>query len=429
MTAWVQRPRGAFRPRLLALSLGLVLLFVLYLVLLPGGARAATGDLPIPAEAAGAVDSATSPGEQIPGSPSGEDQAAPALDSADTGGRQASTEQASTASAAATQQQPKNIVVSVRIDSPGDDGPITQTNVAVAVADGSNDSSTAQTGGAGDAGGQSGDQQAATGQTASSTATATQDQAGNLVISIRIRSPGNDGPITQTNTGIGISNAGNTSATNQGVPVSGAANGGQDGTPNGQGDSIASDPRSAIGPPVQEQQPAAPASTPPPTSSRLVPLPAPVGPSKARAAAHPSLVPPAGSGSAPATAPRVGRDSSRTGTTQAGVAAGRPAASSESWHPSAPTPRQHHAKPARHAATAHRDRIVGTDHGIRGRAADLLGSIAPRRALPAAHSSKDVSSAVLLTLIAVLGAGLIFAASAYLPSGRRLLHPRKWRAR
>ena len=43
-------------------------------------------------------------------------------------------------------------------------------------------------------------QQASTGQAAGATAAATQQQPGNLVISIRINSPGNDGPIEQTNT-------------------------------------------------------------------------------------------------------------------------------------------------------------------------------------------------------------------------------------
>jgi hypothetical protein len=35
----------------------------------------------------------------------------------------------------------------------------------------------------------------------------------------------------------------------------------------------------------------------------------------------------------------------------------------------------------------------------------------------------------MLTLIAVLGAAAVFAGSAYLPSGRRLVDPRKWRHR
>src|SRR6266516_5498393 len=194
--AWTQRPRGAFGQRLVALSLGVILFFVMCLVVLPAGARGATGELPIPTEA-GSVDSAIPSGGQILGSDTGNYQATAAQDSG--GGQQASTNQGVASSATTTQQQPRNIVISVRIDSPGDDGAITQSNIAGAVAEGSNDSSTVQSGGAGgDA--QPGGQQAATGQNAGSTATVTQDQAGNLVIAVRINSPGNNGPISQANT-------------------------------------------------------------------------------------------------------------------------------------------------------------------------------------------------------------------------------------
>jgi hypothetical protein len=416
MTAWVTRPRGVFERRLRALSLGLAVLFGLYLFALPSGARAATGEPTIPVEAAGAVGSAVSPGGQDPEAlSSGENQTAPAGTSAGIGDQQASTEQAATADAAANQQQPTNIVVSVRINSPGDDGPITQGNVAVAVGEGTNDSSTAQGGGVGDSGGQAGAQDASTGQTASSTATATQDQAGNVVISIRINSPGDNGPISQTNTAAAASNAGNTSTTNtnQGVPAGGAQSG-SDG-------SSAGDPPVAIGPPAQQQQSGAPGSTPPAAPSRLIPLPAPVEASTARAASRPTRTVPARPGSAPTKAHRP------TGT---GVAAGRPAVSKEQWSPSSPTarPRLHQRSSARHKAALHRGHPAATAHGFRRRAADLFGSIAPSRALPVTESSKDVSSAVVLTLIAVLGAVLIFAA-AYLSSGRRLVDPRKWRAR
>jgi hypothetical protein len=421
MTAWVERPRGAFGRRLQALSLGLAVLFGLYLLALPSGARAATGEPTIPAEAAGVVDSAVSPGGQDPGALSGEGQTAPAGDPAGIGDQQASTEQAATAGAETNQEQPRNIVISVRINSPGDDGPITQENVAVAVSDGSNDSSTAQGSGMGGAGGQAGDQQAATGQTAGSTATVTQDHAGNLVISIRINSPGNNGPISQTNTAIAISNAGNTSATDQDVAA---------GAPDGPGGSSAGDPPVAIGPPAQQQQQSqAPGSNPASSQSRLIPLPTPVE-STARAAVRPPRSAPAAPASAPTKAYRPGRDSSRAVATSAVTVADQSAVPGKQWSPAAAAgPRVHHGTPAGHAAAAHRDRPVATGHGIRRRAADLLGSIAPSRALPVADKSNDVSSAVVFTLIAVLAAALIFAAAAYLPSGRRLVDPRNWRVR
>jgi hypothetical protein len=422
MTARIQRPRGALGRRLQALSLGLAVLFGLYLLALPSGARAATGEPTIPAEAAGAVDSPVSPGGQGPEALSGESQTAPAGDPAGIGDQQASTEQAATAGAETNQQEPRNIVVSVRINSPGDDGPITQENVAVAVSDGSNDSSTAQGSGVAGPGGQAGDQQAATGQTASSTATVTQDHAGNLVISIRINSPGNNGPISQTNTAIAISNAANTSATNQDVAA---------GAPDGPGGSSAVDPPVAIGPPGQQQeQSQAQGSTPAASQSRLIPLPTPVETSNARAAAHPARSAPAAPASAPTKAHRPGRESSRAVPTGAVAVADRPAVREKQWSPAAAAgPRVHHGTPARQAAAAHRDRLAPKRHGIRRRAADLLGSIAPGRALPVADRSNDVSSAVVLTLIAVLAAALIFAASAFLPSGRRLVDPRNWRVR
>src|SRR3954463_7011313 len=40
--------------------------------------------------------------------------------------QQASTGQAANAAAEATQQQPRNLVISIRINSPGNDGPISQ---------------------------------------------------------------------------------------------------------------------------------------------------------------------------------------------------------------------------------------------------------------------------------------------------------------
>jgi hypothetical protein len=421
-TAWAGRPRGPFGQRLAALSLGLVVLVLLYFFALPSGARAATGEPTIPVDAAGAVDSAVSPGGQDPEALSGEDQAAPA------GNQQAATDQAATAAATANQQQPRNIVISVRIDSPGDDGAITQENVAVSIADSSNDSSTSQqSGGVGGAGGQAGDQQASTGQTAGSTTTVSQDQARNLVISIRVNSPGDNGPISQTNQAIAGSNAANTSATNQGVGQT--PHDGRYGPGNGSSDSSAGDPPVAVGPPALQEQPPAPASTPTATPSKLVPLPAPVETNTARAA-HPSRTVPAGPALAGAPAPRAGGYSDHTATTRPGIVGARPAAAGAESNPAATVgPRSHHRGARGHEAVAHRSSVAAAAHGIRGRAADLLGSIAPRRALPAARSSKDVSGAVLLTLIAVIGAVLVFAGSAFLPWWRRLVDPRTWRPR
>jgi len=419
-----------------AISLGVILFFVLCLVVLPAGAHAATGELPIPAEAGSvdsAIPSAIPSAGQILGSDTGNDQATAAQDPG--GDQQASTNQGAASSATTTQQQPRNIVISVRIDSPGDDGAITQSNIAGAVAEGSNDSSTVQSGGAGgDA--QPGGQQAATGQNAGSTATVTQDQAGNLVIAVRINSPGNNGPISQANTAVAISNAANTSATNQGAPLGSAAGAAENGAAGGAGDGNAGDPRTAIGPPAQQEQSGAPAPTAPSGApSRLVTLPAPVAARTANSAGHPSRMLPAASTpalpAASAPAHRVARDSSAAGATTAGVAAGPAAPSRGESNPATATrPALRHAgspaKSARRAAAALSGGVARTGRGIRQSAANLLGSLAPRRPLPAGGSSNDVTSAVLVTLIGLLGAALIYAGSTYLPLGSRLRRLRHW---
>ena len=58
------------------------------------------------------------------------------------------------------------------------------------------------------------------------------------------------------------------------------------------------------------------------------------------------------------------------------------------------------------------------DAGIQRQAVGLLGrSLASMPTLRATGGDEEVSSAVVLTLIAVLGALLVFLASTYLPAG------------
>ena len=120
----------------------------------------------------------------------------------------ATTDQSADSAATATQQQPINMVVIVRVDSPGQNGPVTQNNIAVAPSTAANDASTGQDGG---------DDAASTSQQSTATATATQDAAGNLVISVRIDSPGANGGVSQTNGAAGASTGSNTSDTTQQV--------------------------------------------------------------------------------------------------------------------------------------------------------------------------------------------------------------------
>src|SRR5919198_4514967 len=58
--------------------------------------------------------------------------------------QQATTDQAGIANANAEDAQPTNIFVSLRVDSPGDNGPVTQTATTTVAGDAANDAGTAQ---------------------------------------------------------------------------------------------------------------------------------------------------------------------------------------------------------------------------------------------------------------------------------------------
>lgn len=130
---------------------------------------------------------------------------APAADPSDT----ATTGQTAGSTATATQQQPVNLVVVVRVNSPGNNGPITQSNIVAAPSAAANNATTSQAGNGGNA--------ASTAQQANASATATQDAAGNVVITVRIDSPGKNGAVAQTNGVVGSSSGTNTSDTTQQV--------------------------------------------------------------------------------------------------------------------------------------------------------------------------------------------------------------------
>jgi hypothetical protein len=126
------------------------------------------------------------------------------------------------ATAASNQVTPTNLNVVIRIDSPGNDGPVTQTNTSVASATGNNSNATMQeaaqnqTGGGTSAGqSQSTDQSAPTTQSSSATATSTQTAPLNANIVIRNKSPGDTGPVTQTNSSQATAQAANDNAVNQ----------------------------------------------------------------------------------------------------------------------------------------------------------------------------------------------------------------------
>src|SRR2546421_7729683 len=58
--------------------------------------------------------------------------------------QQSTTEQGAITAADATDAQPTNIFVSVRVNSPGDNGPVTQTATTAVAGDSANDAATAQ---------------------------------------------------------------------------------------------------------------------------------------------------------------------------------------------------------------------------------------------------------------------------------------------
>lgn len=137
--------------------------------------------------------------------------------------QQATTGQAGITNADAEDAQPTNIFVSLRVDSPGDNGPVTQTSTTAVAADTANDAATAQDAwqdwDSGDRAAQPAPQASAqdsgTTQAAATTATATQPKPTNVVVSVRVNSPGDDGPVTQTSTVAVGAESKNTAATAQ----------------------------------------------------------------------------------------------------------------------------------------------------------------------------------------------------------------------
>jgi hypothetical protein len=132
-------------------------------------------------------------------------------------GQEASSEQSASSDANATQVNPSNSNVDVRIFSPGDGGDVKQTNAAGALALAGNanttDQSATQT--QSGAGTQAVGQEASNDQSADAEADATQIKPSNENISVRIHSPGDDGDVKQTNAAAAGAAAGNANSTNQ----------------------------------------------------------------------------------------------------------------------------------------------------------------------------------------------------------------------
>ena len=114
-------------------------------------------------------------------------------------GQSATTSQQAAAASNATQVDPSNQNISIRVLSPGNDGAVTQSNNAASSAAAGNQSSTGQsaTQTAGGGGIQSSQQSAATDQVAAELSAAKQLEPSNSNVAIRVLSPGSDGSVYQ----------------------------------------------------------------------------------------------------------------------------------------------------------------------------------------------------------------------------------------
>ena len=132
-------------------------------------------------------------------------------------GQSATTSQQAGAASSATQIDPSNTNVSIRVLSPGDDGSVSQSNTAASSASAGNQAATTQTAnqtGAG-SGIQTAEQQAGTDQVALALSEAAQLGASNVNTPVRVLSPGDDGSVTQGNSVGSQATSGNTAATGQ----------------------------------------------------------------------------------------------------------------------------------------------------------------------------------------------------------------------
>ena len=129
----------------------------------------------------------------------------------------ASTKQAAGAASSATQVQPENSNISVRVLSPGNDGAVSQSNKASSNADAANTATTtqgsSQTGSG--SGVQSSTQNADTSQESAALSSAKQDRPTNSNVSVRVLSPGDGGSVSQSNEAESSANARNSAPVTQ----------------------------------------------------------------------------------------------------------------------------------------------------------------------------------------------------------------------
>jgi hypothetical protein len=133
-------------------------------------------------------------------------------------GQAADSSQEAGALAATVQENPSNENISVRVLSPGNDGPVTQSNTASADAAAGNLNGTEQTAEqtqAGGAGSQAIGQAADNEQKAGALAATVQEKPSNTNVNVRVLSPGSNGPVMQSNDASSTATAANLNGTKQ----------------------------------------------------------------------------------------------------------------------------------------------------------------------------------------------------------------------
>ncbi len=151
----------------------------------------------------------------------------------------ASSGQVAGAAAGAAQTNPSNTNVSIRVLSPGNDGSVSQSNSVDSDATASNrnsadqDATQSQSGGStgaccgsGSTGIQSSSQTAANQQAAAALSLATQRNASNTNVPVRVGSPGNDGSVSQSNSVDSDASASNRNSADQDATQTQSSGGG-----------------------------------------------------------------------------------------------------------------------------------------------------------------------------------------------------------
>lgn len=137
-----------------------------------------------------------------------------------TAGQLSTSQQSADSSAASKQVAPQNTNVSVRVLSPGANGPVTQDNSSTAAALAGNVNLTGQQIDQNGSANQQAGQAAGNEQDASAAAESDQIKPQNTNVDVRVLSPGDNGAVSQSNNSTAAAIAGNLNATGQSIDQS-----------------------------------------------------------------------------------------------------------------------------------------------------------------------------------------------------------------